>query len=41
MLWSDPVDDTAQEERRLNALLRRVGVLIAVFAVLLLVVVMV
>ncbi|MEY9967380.1 hypothetical protein ABIA33_005450 [Streptacidiphilus sp. MAP12-16] len=40
MLWSDPVDDTAQEKRRLNDLLRRVGAFIAVFAVLLLIIVM-
>ena len=40
MLWSDPVDDSAQERRTVNALLRRAGVLIAVFAVVLLVVVM-
>ena len=37
MLWSDPVDETAQEKRRLNALLRRAGLFIAVFAVLILV----
>ena len=41
MLWSDPVDDTAQEQHRVNALLRRLGALVALFAVLLLVVVMV
>jgi len=40
MLWSDPVDDSAQERRQANALLRRAGVLIAVFAVLLLLLVM-
>jgi len=40
MLWSDPVDDSAQERRRVHTLLRRAGVLIAVFAVLLLVLVM-
>jgi hypothetical protein len=39
MLWSDPVDDTAEERKRVNALLRRLGVLVAVFAVVLLVVV--
>lgn len=39
MLWSDPVDETAQERHATNALLRRAGVLIAVFAVLLLVLV--
>ncbi|MHA6760443.1 morphogenic membrane protein MmpB [Streptacidiphilus sp. PAMC 29251] len=37
MLWSDPVDETAQEKRRLNALLRRVGLLIALFAILILI----
>ncbi len=41
MLWSDPVDETEQEKRRVNALLRRVGLLIAAFAILLLVLVMV
>ena len=41
MLWSDPVDETAEEKRRVNALLRRVGLLIAAFAILLLVIVMV
>ena len=40
MLWSDPVDDTAQERHRVHVLLRRSGALIAVFAVLLLVLVM-
>ncbi|WP_255431284.1 morphogenic membrane protein MmpB [Streptacidiphilus sp. PB12-B1b] len=39
MLWSDPVDDAAQERNRVNALLRRLGALVAVFAVLLLVLV--
>jgi hypothetical protein len=40
MLWSDPVDETVQERRRLNALLRRVGLLIALFAVLTMLLVM-
>jgi hypothetical protein len=39
VLWSDPVDDGAQETHRLNASLRRAGIVIAVFAVLLLLVV--
>ena len=34
MLWSDPVDETAQETRRQRALLRRAWLLIAAFAVL-------
>lgn len=41
VLWSDPVDETVQERRRQAALLRRVGLLIAVFAVLTLILVMV
>jgi hypothetical protein len=41
VLWSDPVDETVQERRRLNALLHRAGLLIAVFAVLILVLVMI
>jgi hypothetical protein len=39
MLWSDPVDETARERRRTNALLRQAGLLIAAFAVLILVLV--
>ncbi|MEZ0093413.1 morphogenic membrane protein MmpB [Streptacidiphilus sp. EB129] len=35
MLWADPRDDTARERRRLAAHLRRVGLLIAFLAVLL------
>ncbi len=41
MLWSDPRDDTPQQQRRARQLLLRVGVLIAVFAVVSLVLVMV
>lgn len=33
MLWSDPRDDTPQQQRRARQLLLRSGVLIAVFAV--------
>ncbi|MFC1414684.1 morphogenic membrane protein MmpB [Streptacidiphilus sp. N1-12] len=40
MLWSDPVDETAQERRRQRALLRHAGVLIAVLAVLIMALVM-
>jgi hypothetical protein len=39
-LWSDPRDDSAQEQRRTAELLRRFGLLIAGFAVLLLILVM-
>ncbi|WP_267970512.1 morphogenic membrane protein MmpB [Streptacidiphilus albus] len=40
MLWSDPVDDTVQEKRRIQALLQRLGAVVAVFAVVLLIIVM-
>ncbi|MFC5909441.1 morphogenic membrane protein MmpB [Streptacidiphilus monticola] len=41
MLWSDPRDDTPQQQRDIRALLRRVWLLIALFATLSLVVVMI
>jgi hypothetical protein len=41
VLWSDPVDEIAQERRRQGVLLRRVGLLIAAFAILTLTLVMV
>lgn len=40
VLWSDPVDETVQEKRRQTALLHRVGLLIAAFAILTMVLVM-